>query len=97
VQGTSNTPTTNIVSLQGVLQLFCVVFGWAFYFLIILAVIFILVAAFRYLTAGGDPENVKKAGAVLLYAAVAIAVALLAKAVPLVIGSFLGAGTITSC
>jgi uncharacterized membrane protein len=97
VQGTSNTPTTNINSLQSVLQLFCVVFGWAFYFLIILAVIFILVAAFRYLTAGGDPENVKKAGAVLLYAAVAIGVALLAKAVPMVIGTFLGAGTITSC
>ena len=97
-QGTSNTPTTNINSLSSVLQLFCAVFGWFFYGLIILAVIFILVAAFRYLTAGGDPENVKKAGSVLLYAAVAIAVALLAKAIPVVIGTFLGSsGTITSC
>jgi hypothetical protein len=97
VAGTSNTPTTNITSLQSVLQLFCVVFGWAFYFLIIVAVIFILFAAFKYLTAGGDPENVKKAGSMLLYAAVAIGVALLAKAIPAIIGTFLGAGTITSC
>ena len=98
VAGTSNTPTTNITSMSGVLGLFCAVFGWFFYGLIILAVIFILVAAFRYLTAGGDPENIKKAGSVLMYAAVAIAVALLAKAIPMVIGSFLGSsGSITSC
>ncbi len=98
VAGTSNTPVTNIVSLTNVLQLLCIVFGWFFYGLIILAVIFILVAAFKYLTAGGEPEKVKQAGATLLYAAVAVAVALLAKAIPMVIGTFLGAsGTITSC
>jgi uncharacterized membrane protein len=97
VAGTSNTPTTSITSLQSVLQLFCVVFGWAFYFLIIVAVIFILYAAFKYLTAGGEPENVKKAGAMLMYAAVAIGVALLAKAVPMIIGTFLGASGVTSC
>jgi hypothetical protein len=96
--GTSNTPTTNITSLSSVLQLFCAVFGWFFYGLIILAVIFILIAAFKYLTAGGEPENIKKAGSMLLYAAVAIAVALLAKAIPVVIGTFLGSSsTITSC
>jgi len=93
----SNIPQGNITSLQGVLNLFCVVFAWAFYFLIALTVIFVLVAAFKYLTAGGDPEKVKAAGSTLLYAAVAIGIALLARAVPLVIGSFLGAGTVSSC
>lgn len=98
VAGTSNTPTTNVTSLLSVLQLLCIVFGWFFYGLIILAVIFILWAAFKYLTAGGEPEKVKQAGSILLYAAVAVAVALLAKAVPMVVGSFLGAsGTLTSC
>jgi hypothetical protein len=95
IQG--NVPQGNITSLQGVLNLFCVIFSWAFYFLIALAVIFVLVAAFKYLTAGGDPEKVKAAGSTLLYAAVAIGVALLARAVPLVIGSFLGAGQVSSC
>jgi hypothetical protein len=95
------TPTTvpqgNITSLQSVLQSLCTVFAWMFYFLIVLAVIFVIYAAFKYLTAGGNPENVKAAGSVLLYAAVAIGVALLARAVPLVVGSFLGAGNVTSC
>ena len=75
----------------------CTVFAWAFYFLIVLAVIFIIVAGFRYLTASGDPEKVKGAGTMLLYTAVAIGIALLARAVPLVIGSFLGASGVSSC
>lgn len=96
-QGTSGVPQSNITSLQSILNDLCVVFSWAFYFLIVVAVIFVIVAAFKYLMAGGDPEKVKGAGATLLYAAVAIGVALLAKAIPLVIGSFLGAGNVGSC
>jgi hypothetical protein len=95
--GTANVPQANITSLQSILNDLCVVFAWAFYFLIVVAVIFVIVAAFKYLMAGGDPEKVKAAGATLLYAAVAIGVALLAKAIPLVIGSFLGASGVTSC
>jgi hypothetical protein len=94
---TSNVPQGNITSLQSVLQLLCTVFSWAFYFLIVLAVIFVVIAGFRYLTAAGDPEKVKGAGTMLLYTAVAIGVALLARAVPLVIGSFLGASGVSSC
>lgn len=88
---------TSITSLSSVLNLLCTVFAWAFYFLIVVAVIFVIVAAFRYLTAAGDPEKVKAAGSTLLYAAIAIGVALLARAVPLVIGSFLGASGVSSC
>jgi hypothetical protein len=95
--GQTNVPQGNITSLQSVLQSLCTVFAWAFYFLIVLAVIFIIVAAFRYLTAAGDPEKVKGAGTMLLYTAIAIGVALLARAVPLVVGSFLGAGGVSSC
>lgn len=95
----ANVPQSNITGLQGVLQAMCTVFAWAFYFLIVLAVIFVIIAAFKYLTAAGDPEKVKSAGATLLYAAIAIGVALLARAVPTVVGSFLGGGGagITSC
>jgi len=93
----ANVPQGTITSLQAVLNTVCVVFAWAFYFLIAFAVIFVIVAAFRYLTAGGDPEKVKSAGNTLLYAAVAVGVALLARAVPLVVGTFLGAQGVTSC
>ena len=95
--GAPGVPSANVGSLNDVLSLLCVVFMWAFYFLIVLAVIFVLIAAFKYLTAGGDPEAVKAAGSMLLYTAVAVGVALLARAIPLLVGSFLGAGTITSC
>jgi len=88
--GTANVPQANITSLQSILNDLCVVFAWMFYFLIVVAVIFVIWAAFKYLLAGGDPEKVKAAGATLLYAAVAIGVALL-------IGSFLGASGVTSC
>ena len=88
---------TNITSLQSILQLLCTVFAWAFYFLIVLAVIFVIFAGFKYLTAAGDPEKVKGAGTMLLYTAVAIGVALLARAIPLIIGSFLGASGVSSC
>ncbi len=93
----TSVPQGQITSLQGVLQLLCTVFAWAFYFLIVLAVIFIIVAGFKYLTAAGDPEKVKAAGTMLIYTAVAIGVALLARAVPLIIGSFLGASGVSSC
>ena len=94
----ANVPQSSINSVGGVLNLLCVVFGWAFYFLIVLAVIFVIVAAFKYLTAAGDPEKVKSAGSTLLYAAIAIGVALLARAVPLVVGAFLNTtGTLSSC
>jgi type III secretory pathway component EscU len=92
-----NVPQGNITSMQSVLQMLCTVFAWAFYFLIVLAVIFIIIAAFKYLTAAGDPEKVKSAGTMLIYTVVAIVVALLARAIPLVIGSFLGANGVSSC
>jgi hypothetical protein len=70
----------------------CTIVNWVFWFIIILAIIFTLVAAFRYLTAAGDPEKVKRAGATLLYVVVAVVVALIAKGFPLVISSFIGGG-----
>jgi hypothetical protein len=86
----SNVPQSGVSNLSGVLSSLCAIFSWAFIGLLVLAGIFIIVAAFRYLTAAGDPEKVKGAGTMLLYTAIAIAVALLARAVPLVIASFLG-------
>ena len=71
------------------------IYGWVFFFFIFLAVLFVLVAAYKYLTAGGDPEKVKAASNMLIYVAVAIIVALLARGLPLLLYTFLG-GTGTS-
>ena len=96
-------PTTGIDSVQNVLNFMCIIFGWAFYFLIALAVVFGVIAAFKYLTSSGESEKVKSAGNTLLYAAIAIAVALLARSIPLIVADCLGssnggsAGTIATC
>lgn len=82
-------PKANFTTLQNVLDASCTVFSWMFYFLVVLAVIFIVIAAYKYLTAAGNPEKVKGATSTLLYAAIAVGVALLARAIPVVVGDFL--------
>ena len=96
-QNPTSVPQGNIRSIQGVLNDVCVVFDWMFYFLVALAVVFIIVAAFKYLTAAGDPEKVRGAGQTLLYAAIAVGVALLARAIPLIVASFLNAPGLQTC
>ncbi len=89
---TGNVPPayTNIQQLTGQAGLICTVINWIFWLLVVLTIIFVLLAAFRYLTAAGDPEKVKGAGNTLLYAAIAIVVALIAKGLPLIVSSFIG-------
>jgi len=52
--------------------------NWFSGFVLIVAVLFILVAAWTFLTAGGNPESVAKARQMLIYALIGIAVAVLA-------------------
>lgn len=51
------------------------------YALLILSGLFIVYAAYLYLTAAGDGEKVKSASNVIIYAAVAIAVGLLSRVI----------------
>jgi Type IV secretion system pilin len=83
-------PVSGISSIGAVQSTLCQVVNWMFYLLIVFAVVMVLVAAFKYLTAAGDPEKVKSASHTLLYAAVAVIVAIIAKAFPSLIGSFIG-------
>lgn len=95
----SATPPPPITKVQGLIDLMCNVFGWMFYALIALAIIMVVLAGFNYVTADGEAEKVSKANKMILYAAVGIAVALLAKGIPLIVGDFLGANTLglTTC
>lgn len=56
----------------------------------ILASIFIVVAAYKYLTSAGSEDKVKSAKMTLIYAGIAIVVALISTAVVGAINSFLG-------
>ncbi len=54
------------------------VVGWVYTVFFIVAVFFILIAAFNYLTGGDQPEKIKLVHTQLIYAVIAIAIALLA-------------------
>ena len=66
---------------------------WFFTTFMIVAVIFVVLAAFKYLTSGGDPEKVKGASRSFLFAAVAIGVALLSISIRFLVQNFLGVPT----
>ena len=57
--------------------------NWVFTIFMVLAVIFVTLAAYKYLMSGGG-EEVGKAHKMLMYAAVAVAVAVLAKGIVVV-------------
>ncbi len=83
-------------NLGGIYGFICsVIVSWLFFLLLAVAVIFIILAAFKYLTASGDAEKVKAASHQLIYAVVAVVVALLARSLPLLIQSILSAGVTT--
>ncbi len=69
-----------------------VVFSWIFIGAILLAILLTLVAAYKYLTSAGDPAKVKAAGQTLVFVAVGLAVAILARSIPIIVGSFLVKG-----
>lgn len=102
-QGTPSVPATPpaLTNLSNFKIFLCtVVFSWFFTFLIVLAAIFALVAAYKYLTAGGDPEKVKAASNILIYCAIAVVAALFARGLPLLVNSLIGGtalGTTVSC
>ncbi len=74
----------------------CPIAATMFYILIGICSIMVLYAAFIYMTSGGESEKVDKARRTITYAAVAVTVALLAKAFPTVVASIIG-GTAGGC
>jgi quinol-cytochrome oxidoreductase complex cytochrome b subunit len=62
---------------------------YAYTIFFIVAVLFILVAAFNFLTAQGEPDKIKKARAQITWALVAIAIALISVNAAQIIKTFL--------
>lgn len=65
------------------------VLSWAFGLLIVIAVLFVLYAAFLYLTAGGDEEKIKQAKNYIIYAVVALVVGAISQALIAIVNNFL--------
>lgn len=81
-------PTT--MDIAGLLEVIKTISRWLLSFLLVLVVIFVLWAAFLFVTAGGNPAKVEEARARLIFAAIGVAVALLAWSVPTIIKGILG-------
>lgn len=66
-----------------------------FSFLIVITILFVMIAAFKYLfSKGNKPEDIHKW---LIWAAVAIVVALVAKGFPIIVSSFFTDATFVGC
>lgn len=82
-------PVPEVSTVDNVMTIISTIVSWIYILFFILAVAFILLAAFNYLTAAGDAEKVKTAHNMVIYAVVAIVVALLAVGVRVIITNFL--------
>lgn len=83
---TQASPVTSVSGLVGILA---GVVRWTYTIFFVIAVMFILFSAYSFLTSGGEPEKVKSAREKIMWAAVAIAIALLAVGAEVIIKNFL--------
>jgi len=83
-------PSGTVTTYSGVVGIINTIGNWMFGLLLALAVIFLLYAAFLYLTAAGDSAKTDKAKDIIIYAIVAIVVAVLAKGIIMVAQSLVG-------
>jgi len=90
VQAQVMAPTVSLTSSTGGLIGFvCKMAGWLFTVAIILSIILTIWTGIKYMTASGDPEKFKSAHKMLLYIAIGIAVALVARVMPVLVNSVL--------
>lgn len=88
-------PPMNSKTVEGFLNYYVWrVLSWMFTFLVIFAIVYVMIAAWKYLTAAGDPKKAAEARGYIWYAAIALAIAILAKAVPFIVASFMGVDNI---
>jgi len=81
---------TNITSASQFIDLLDNIVDWIFVLLLIGAVIFIVLAGFQFITGGGDPQTLSQARTKLLWAAVGIAVAVLARGLVAAVRDLIG-------
>ncbi len=87
------TPVSQVSTAGDLINVIRFIVRWVYILFFVIAVLMILFAAFTYLTAAGNEEKVKKARDSIIYAAVAVAVALLAVGFEQIIRRFLEAPT----
>jgi len=87
-KGLAQTTTLNEIEPVGAIEK---IITWLITIILIVAALFIVIAAFTFVTAGGDPEKVNKARDQVLYALIGVVVALLAYGLVLLVKKTVGA------
>jgi heme/copper-type cytochrome/quinol oxidase subunit 2 len=90
-------PASPVQDVNDVVTAACAFAAFMFFLALAIGIIFVLVAAFKYLTSGGDASKVSEAHHAVTYAAIGFAVAIIANGVPAVVSSILGGSTIQAC
>jgi ABC-type uncharacterized transport system permease subunit len=84
--------TVGPVTVSGWVTILVNIVQWFYTIIFIVAVLFILLAAFNFITSKGDPTKVTEAKKQLLYAVIGIAVALLSYGVVSLVQNSLSTG-----
>jgi uncharacterized membrane protein len=82
------------LSLMGIRDIIEKIVNWVSGVLFFIGILMILWAAFRFMTAGGEEDAVKKAKSTLLYGLIGIGVAILAYSAWYFVASVLNPGTV---
>ncbi len=82
-------PPPPVTDQADLAKLMCNIVSWFFWIVIVISVIMILYAAYTYVTAASDQEKTSKARRTLTYAAVGIAVAVIAAGFPAIVSSII--------
>lgn len=78
-----------VKDVYGGVEILSSIVGWVYRIFFVLTVLFIIMAAYKYLTKADDAEKIKEARQQLVYAAIAVVIALLAVGFSAIIGNFL--------
>jgi hypothetical protein len=76
-------------NLDDVVGIFENITNWLFTGLLLISVIMLVVAGYKYMFSGGSEENTSSAKNMIIYASVGLAVAMLAKGVPTLVSSII--------
>jgi hypothetical protein len=74
----------------GVLNIITNLTNWLFVGFMLLAVVIIIFASWQFISSSGDPQNVAKARSKLLWAVIAIVIAVISGGIPVVVKMVLG-------
>lgn len=87
------TPPTGPISIGGgtVAGVVCLGLQWLFTGAILFSIILALVAAYEYMRSSGEPAKVTAATNRLIFVAIGVAVAILARTLPVLVGSLFNA------